>query len=313
MNATRRALVAALAAAPVLPRAADPEVRRLASLSVGRAEPLLEALVPFGWEVGRNLQVASRMVPRSGAVGQRAAAARELVATAPHVVAAETSGCARAIVDAAPNVPVVATLWDPVLEGFAQTPGRPGGSVTGISFEAPKGYIFMLQTMRLLLPGLQRFHCLATADFNGDPVFQWVRREARSALAIEIVTHDVDTGPQAVKALAAVGDRRREAAFLFRIPGLAAADVIRRAREARIALSYIEARTGALLACGYAHADSLRTLASLVDKVLRGASPASLPFEMPTRVYLDINRATAQALGIAIPPELLMRATAIHG
>lgn len=312
MNATRRALVAALAASPVLLRASDGEMRRLGFLSVGRTEPLLKALASFGWEVPRNLHFSWRTVPRSGPVEQRATAARELLAAGPDVVAAETSGCARALVDAAPKLPVVAIVWDPVLEGFAQSLGRPGGSVTGVSFEAPKGFLFMMQTMRLMLPGLQRFHALATADFNGDPTFLWVRNEAR-ALGVEIVPHDVGTVGEATRALHAVGDRRREAAFLFRVPGLDAAEVVRRAREARIALSYIEARTGALLACSYVHNDVPRTFASLIDKILRGASPATLPFEAPTRLSLEINRATAQALGIEIPPELLMRATAIHG
>lgn len=313
MNGTRRAVLAALAASPFLAHAADTRVRRIASLCVGRIEPMRDALAAFGWEAGRNLQLEWRQVARYGPVEERNRAALDLLATRPELVTAETGACARAIVDAAPAMPVVAAVWDPVIEGFARTIARPGGSVTGLSFEAPRNFIVMLETLRMMLPGLRRMHSLATAPFHHDRAFAWVREEAARALGIEIAMHDVGSNEEAAQALRQVGHRRREAVYLFRTPGIDAVDVVRRALELRIALTYIEARSGALLACNYQHVDSLRTLASLADKILHGASPATLPFEMPTRLQLDINRATARALGIEIPAELLVRATALHG
>ena len=308
----RRAFLAALAMAPALVRA-DAAVRRVATLSVGQSgEPVRNALLPFGWEAGRNLRYEARVVQRYAAAPERAAAVRELLATRPEVVVTETGACTRAILDADPKVPVVAYLWDPVLEGFAQSLAHPGGSVTGVSAEAPRVMLFRIETMRLLLPELRRFHTLATPEFHADPVVAWIADAARSRLGVELVMHDVATLEQASDALGTVRDRRREGAFLFRVPHLDGPAVARRALQARVALIYAEARTGALLACNFHHADRLRSVAFLTDKILRGASPATLPFETPTRVQLDVNRTTARALGITIPPELLIRATNLH-
>lgn len=313
MNATRRALLAwTLGCA--LPAAAQERMRRVALLDpAGASKAIAAALAPLGWQPGRNLRFDPRVIVRNGDSAEYERAARDVIAMNPEVVVALGSQTVRPLIRMAPTLPVVASCWDPIREGFADSLARPGRSVTGLTYEAPRAFMLMVDTLRILLPRIERLHTLATPDFNHDPLFDVVRAEVRRDHRVEIVMHDVTSGAQALRGLAEVTDPRREAAFL-RIPVAGERrEVVREALRARIAMVNVEAESGALLACSPEHENVPRALAFLVDKVLRGASPATLPFARPTHLRLDLNRATARALGLAIPDELLVRATTIYG
>ena len=314
MNRSRRHVIASIALAPLLATAAASRMRRLGFVSLGTpGEEMAKSLVPLGWEAGRNLRIETRVVARYGPAAPRDRLIREVLATKPEVAVAQSGACVRTLLQEAPALPIVATLWDPVREGFAKSLARPGGMVTGLSFEAPRAFLMMTDLLRLMLPRLERLHSLATPEFHADPLFLMMRDDARRQHGVELALHDVVDDAGASRALEAVGDRSREGLFLFRVPGVDGPALMQQAVRKRIAATYIEAKSGALLSCNPVHPNGSEAIASLVDKVLRGASPATLPFETPTHIAIQVNRATANALGITIPNEILVRASAIYG
>ena len=210
-------------------------------------------------------------------------------------------------------IPIVfAVATDPVGTGLVASLARPGGNVTGLANQISDTSGKKLEFLREVVPGLRRLAIMANA---GNPASVLEMREVQAtarALGLEITTSEIRRAEDIVPAFETLKGR---ADALYLCP-----DPLMNTNRTRInilavgarlptmhgAREYVEA--GGLISYGANLPDHFRRAAELVDKILRGAKPADLPVEQPTKFNLIINLTTAKALGLEIPPTLLARA-----
>ena len=268
-----------------------------------------EALARLGWVEGRNLSVERRF---AGSAGERIAeGAAELVAWYPDVIVAMGGIDAKPVLALTDAIPiVVVTIGDPVALGVAKSLARPGGNVTGTATITAELLPKLLELARDLLPGISRVSVLGDPR---NPGTAQIPVSAAKTLGLVVAVREPSRPEQldaAFAAAAAEGDQAMIVQFSaltfeerWRVVGLAdrfRMPAIYPLRE------YVEA--GGLLSYGPAIRDNFERAAVLVDKILRGAKPADLPIEEPTRFELVVNLKVAQALGLTIPPSILARA-----
>jgi putative ABC transport system substrate-binding protein len=306
----------ALAAAP-LTRAQQPGRRfRIGVLlpvdtSAANHLPVIRRqLAARGFAEGRNLEIDVRYARTDPD------AAQDLLASKPDAILAATDDAVRAAQAATKSTPSV-FVWvaDPVLSGFVQAYGRPGGNTTGVTNRYYELTAKRLELLHELLPGARRVGMLGRLH---DPVGKAALRAAQDAakrLKIElIVLHDVGwdwslgidrlrtSGAQAVCISAnhaMVGDR------------FTAENAIRALAQARIPAMFAETETvemGGLISYATSLHDELRRAVDLLAKILRGDKPADLPVEQAARFELAVNLKTARALGTKVPQSILLRA-----
>jgi putative ABC transport system substrate-binding protein len=313
------ALGGAAAAWPLVARAQQGErVRRIGVLMVSADDPegqarvtaLKQGLQNLGWTDGRNIQIETRF---GGAdAGRIRVQAAELVALAPDVLVGQGTPVVRALRQATSSIPiVVATVNDPVEQGFVSSLAHPGGNITGFSFIDFQMVGKWLEMLKEAAPGVSR----AVLMFNPDtaPYYYLYLRsfeaEPRS-IAVEVTAAPVRNTAEIEEAIAKLG----------REPGgglIVAPDAftivhqhlfIRLAQQHRVPAVYFlrtSVAQGALMSYGPDVYDNFRRSASYVDRILKGAKPADLPIQQPTKFELAINLKTAKALGLQIPDKLL--------
>jgi putative ABC transport system substrate-binding protein len=309
-------LLGGAAAWPVAARAQQPRVWRIgylvaASPTVGLPRAYLDAfrlrLSELGYVEGRNLIIDVRGVEGDYSLLPNLAA--ELVALRPDVIFAAATPAVSAAHRATSSIPIVmGPTADPIGSGFIQSLAKPGGSITGLSLMATDLSAKSLDFLRILVPRGRRIAALQSAN----PVHVTLINELHAAasgvgLSIVPVTY---TGPSDLDdAFASMAKAACDALIVLadpinpvtaRIPGLAA-----KARLPTIYQISTLAKVGGLLAYGPDIADLYRRAAMYVDKILKGANPAELPVEQPTKFDLLINLTAARALGLEIPPTLL--------
>src|SRR6266853_2065187 len=274
----------------------------------GLWQSFIDAMRERGYVEGRNLVVRRAF----GNPDRLAGMIAELVAARVDAIVTTGPRETRTARRATPTIPIVMTfVEDPVAEGFVKSLAQPGTNVTGLTSLVPGLSQKYVELLNEALPAARRFGVVATRD----PVPE-NRHELETAvkargltLSFLVVSEPVDFDTTLARAkrdgvtgiiapVDGVTFRHRralvEAALKHRLPG------IYWARE------YGEA--GGLLTYGAGLADLRRHAATYVDKILRGARPADLPIEQPTKFDLVINLKTAKALGLTIPPSLLLRA-----
>jgi len=247
--------------------------------------------------------------------GRIRAHAAELVALAPDVIVANSTPVIRAVRQATSSIPIImAAVNDPVEQGFVSSLAHPGGNITGfalINFQMVGKWLEMLKEAA---PGVAR----AALMFNPDtsPYYYLYLRsfeaEPRS-VAVEVTAAPVTHTADIEEAIAKLG---REPGGGLIIPPDAFTIVhqhlfIRLAQQHRVpALYYLRTSVaqGALMSYGPDPIDLFRRSASYVDRILKGAKPADLPVQQPTKFELAINLKTAKALGLDVPATLLARA-----
>jgi putative ABC transport system substrate-binding protein len=215
------------------------------------------------------------------------------------------------------TIPIVfAVSGDPVAEGLVGSLARPGGNLTGLATISPELAGKQLEMLKAIVPKLTRVAILQNPT---QPSHARTIREAESAarrLGVQIHVFDARTSLEIDAAFAAMVSQRaggvlvlRDAEFRVHRAWVAAL-----AAEHRLPAIYglrEEAEAGGLIAYGASVPQLFRRAATYVDKILRGAKPADLPVEQPTKLELVINAKTAKSLGITIPPILLAQADQI--
>jgi putative ABC transport system substrate-binding protein len=319
----RRWLLAGLGIAilaAVLPAAAQPAGRpaRVAYLCATRCgsdlETLREGLRQLGWVEPRTLVLEVR-----GADGQfdrLPALARELVDLKPDVLVASSPQPVRAAKEAAAGIPLVfVAVADPVRAGLVQSLARPGGTVTGVATLVPGGFIAkQVELLKEIVPAATRLAVLTNPTNEIHRLHLPVEMpQAARALGLRVQFWPASDAAQIEPAIeAAVRDRADILLVagdpLFhlpaeRIPGLAA-----RARLPAIYLLRRLAHAGGLVSYGPDIPALFQRAASYVDRILRGARPADLPVEQPSKFDLVVNLKAAKALGLTIPQSVLLRA-----
>ena len=309
----RRAfLVACLSAS--LAWGQDVAKRRLGFLGVtsreqfleGQRDKLLEELARLGHVRGRNLEVEERYSPRSP--DELRAFARELAARV-DVIVTEGTPATLSAQAATKTVPIVAIVGDPVSAGFARELQRPGGNVTGMSQNRGELARKQMDLVRLLRPGRTR---MAMLYFEAQPGAELLLRPmTRAAREASIEVEMVPMRPDAFTAAAeALKKRHVDIAYIAGISSAQRAGAIRDAIHHGIALfvpTDVDVMGGGLAAVEADGAEDYREMAAMVDKLLRGANPATMPFSVATRFRTILNAKTAAALGIRLPPDLLLR------
>ena len=296
-----------------VPRAAGAQqgerVYRIGLLSEGAhplSKPLADALRELGWTEGKNLKFERRSADRGDQLPSFAA---ELVRLKVDLILTNGTRAARAAKEATKAIPIVFNLGeDPVVNGLVASFPRPGGNLTGfvVGLYDEKA----LEVLKEALPALRHVAYPAAAGPGGR--FAGLHSAAR-ALGVEIQGIPVQ-GPSDLDGFFAAARRAGAGAVLveniawFRpyLERIGAASV--KSRLPAIGYYRQFAEAGGLLSYGPTQFENVPRLAAQIDKILKGAKPADLPVEQPTKFDLVINLKTAKALSLTIPPSLLGRA-----
>jgi len=270
------------------------------------------ALRQLGYVEGRNIRFEHRFA--DGYLDRLPDLAAELVQVNPRLIVSAPVPANLAARKATSTIPIVmADGADPVGFGLVQSLSRPGGNVTGLTNFAEDLASKQLDVMRELLPHLERVAVLINIP-NPLHLPQW--RETQSAAAraaVALVPFEIHSPDQLPQAFTAFTQARAEALLVppdatFGTHRQRIAELATAARLPAIFFSRASVEDGGLMSYGPDPEENYRRAAIFVDKILKGAKPADLPVERPTKFELAINLKTAKALGITVPPTLLARA-----
>jgi putative ABC transport system substrate-binding protein len=241
------------------------------------------------------------------------ALAQQLLAWQPDVIVTNLTPATLAAHRATRSIPVVmAGSGDPVATGLVQSLARPGGNVTGVAALGPELAAKNVELLRELRPDLKRLGVLAHATDSFTPAMLAAVTPAATALGIDLQVERVSAPGEYAPAFERWRRQRAEAVFVQpSLPGAPAAALA--LQHGLPSCSFVPGfvQQGGLLAYANDLAEIARLVVDTVDRILRGASPALLPVQQNTRFDLLINLRTARALGIAVPPPLLLRATEV--
>jgi putative ABC transport system substrate-binding protein len=313
----------AAAAWPFAARTQQPAQIRRVGLLIPFAEndPVVQALVAafalalgrFGWVEGKNIRIDYRFAAGDPTLFKTYAA--ELIGLSPDAILVGTPPAVAAARQQTSTMPIVFVLVvDPVGLGFVQSLARPGGNITGFSsYDAPMMGKW-LQLLKEIAPGVTRVAVIfnpETAPYA--PLLNHAIEVAAPSLGMTVTLAPVraDSGIEAAIATHA----REPAGSLITLPDIF--NVVHRdaiiAAAARHSLPLMGAgelfpRSGGLMSYWFDPVDVYVQAASYIDRILRGASPADLPVQQPTKFSLIINLKTAKALGLTVPQSLFARA-----
>ncbi len=320
MRAAALVLTLAVALAPMTAHAQRPQkVQRVGLLmqtTPAAASHIVaaftEAMRELGHVEGKNVAFEHRWA--EGKPERLSALATDLVRLKVDLIVASAASAAEAARRATTTIPIVmVNAADPVESGLVQRLVRPGGNVTGLSAQlTPEIRAKQLQLLKEALPGLARVAILRRAALADGPVWKEYEAGGRTlGLKVQFVElQSVDELERAFNTIA------RERAGALLVPG----DPVLFTHRQRIVALAAEHRlpgtfstreftdAGGLMSYSARLTDQYRRAATYVDKILKGASPANLPVEQPTRFELVINLKTAKALGLTIPQAILVRA-----
>jgi len=316
---TRRTVLTALLACGLAPgaRAARERPKKIGILTPTPAQVVLAQMIPqtyaalkaLGFVQGRDVTI----VWRSAELDDRKlpALARELVAEGVDVLLVDGTPATHAARDATATVPIVTGLGDPIRSGFAKSIAHPGGNVTGLSIGSLDTNRRLIEVLRSLYPKLGE-------------LFLFYRPASRPEVVELMVDAARDMGVASrkvvVKELADVNAafdamRKRSGSagltlnYLAPVDPQVIVDLGIRHRIPIVSTDQDLTAGGGLASFSLYHRDDVGRKAALIAKILRGANPADIPFELPDAYELTINRTTVALLGLQIPPDLLVRAT----
>jgi putative ABC transport system substrate-binding protein len=321
----RRKACLALAALPfatgVHAQAQPRRMLRMAWVSTDRASPPSPFLHAFragmrelGYAEDRNLKIDAWWA--EGVTERLQPMAAEILGAQPEILL--TQGAALgAMLRAGVKKPIVFVISaNPVAAKFVDSYARPGGNVTGISLFDLEPFGKRMELLREMLPGVKRIAAVANPQHPGEQMELQVAQAAASKLGMTLRYFAVRTGAELENALADIVRARDEAivafadAFIMSYAERIAAFSLRE-RIPAISGWAVFAQRGNVLAYGPEIADCYRRVASYVDRIHKGAKPAELPIELPTKLELVLNLRTAKAIGLAVPHSLLLRANQV--
>ncbi len=317
---TRRSFVAGVGAGILLlpfPAAAQqaPARKRLGILLYNspQIDPiglLLNGLKDLGYEDGKTITIDYRFA--EGRAERLPQLAAELVALKPDVIFAFGGDVAPHVKKATSTIPVVALVsTDPVQSGLVASLSRPGGNITGVTqvYDELSGKV--IELLKEAVPGISRVGVLWNPD-HADPEFQEIK-QAATRLGVNVTSLEVRRAGDFGGAFETALRERAEGLIVISSRLLLQqrrqiAEFGMKNRIVMVGNWSAWVKDGLLLTYGANAGDMMRRIVVYVDKVIKGARPADLPMERPTRFELTVNQGTARALGIALPPTLLARA-----
>jgi putative ABC transport system substrate-binding protein len=316
------ALGGAAVARPLAARAQQIDRMRRIGVLVGLAEDdpdskarlagFRQGLEKFGWSEGRNVRIDFRFA--AGRADPFQVLAKELVALQPDVILAQGTSVTAALQRESRAIPIVfVTVSDPIGSGFVASLARPGGNLTGLlQYEASITGKW-LAMLKEIAPRLVRAAFVTNPKSTAYDYFLRAAKAAAPSLKIELVPSPIGTA----------ADIERAIESLARVPngGLVLPPdsttithrdlIIALAARHRLPAVYsvrVFVAAGGLMSYGTDQVEMFRQAASYVDRILRGAKPVDLPVQAPTKYETVVNLKTAKALGLDVPPSLLVRA-----
>jgi putative ABC transport system substrate-binding protein len=284
-----------------------------ASLSgnVDRLEAFRQGLRELGYVEGRNVAIEARWA--EGKYDRLPGFAAELVRLKVDVIVTYGPPAIQAAKEATGTIPIVmAGIIDPVATGFVASLARPGGNITGQSLMAPELIGKQLQILKEIVPTVTRVAVLGNPSNAGNAPQVRHAQDAARALGVRLQLLEA-RGPGEIDSAFAAITRERAGAVIvlvdvmFDVERRRIAELAAKSRLPTVSLLANHAEAGGLMSYG-ANNDRFRGAATYVDKILKGAKPADLPVEQPTKFELVINMKTAKKLGIRIPQSILARA-----
>jgi putative ABC transport system substrate-binding protein len=317
----RRAFLASAAALLAAPRAAEAQqtekLPRVGYISNSSSETpvdsaFIQGLRDLGRVDGRTITIMARY---AGARSEQLPAiARDLVSRGVDVIAVWSPRAVAAVLEATSTIPIVGlSMADPVLAGVVESLARPAGNITGVGDLQREMQAKRLELLKETVPGLRRVAVLSNPSQPTATEYITAASVAARMLGLQLEVLNVSAPAELAGAFAEIS-RRRPDGLLVLPDGMFWAirpDIVSLAAKARVPAIYWErsyAGAGGLLSYAADYKEIGRQGALLVDKILKGAKPGSLPVEQPTKFELVINLKTAKTLGLTIPPSLLLRA-----
>ena len=323
----RREFIATLGGAVVFPLVAHAQTdrtRRIGALVAfaendeegkARIAAFRQQLQEHGWNEGHNLQIDFRYVA-SGDVERMRVAAAELLALTPDVMFVQSNPGVAALQQLNRTIPAVfAQVADPVGSGFIDNLARPGGNITGFTnFEAEIGGKW-LEILKEVAPTMTRAVVLLHPQTTANLAFLRAAETASTSLGITVTRAGVR---DAAEIAAAFETYAAPNSGLILIPHFVTVsnrvligELAIRHHMPTVAAFRFMAASGSLVSYGVDVVDLFRRGASYVDRILRGAKPADLPVQAPTKYELVVNLRTAKAIGLTVPTTLLARADGV--
>jgi len=282
------------------------------SAEQARIAAFFQGLQQLGWAVGQNLQVEIRWGAGDTERNRRNAA--ELVALAPDVILAQGSVTVAALLPVTSTVPIVFVIVpDPVGASFVDSLARPGGNATGfMSFEYGMGAKW-LELLKQIAPGTTRVAIVRDPATSAGAGQLGAVQSVAPSFGVEVNPISARDAPELERAITAFA-RSSNGGMVVTQSGLTFLHrdlIVALAARHKLPAVYYERNfvtAGGLISYGPDFIEQHRQAATYVDRILKGAKPADLPVQAPTKFELVINLKTAKALGLTVPPTLLTRA-----
>jgi len=285
------------------------------SINLDRPEAFRQGLRELGYIEGKNIVIEWRSA--EGKQDRLPALAAELVRLNVDIIITGGPPSTRAAKKATVTIPIVMGFDnDPVGNGFVASLARPGGNITGLATLAPGISGKLLELLKEVVPRLSRVAVLGTSTQPGNAQSLSETELASRAFGVQLEYVDV-RGPDDIEtAFRAAGKEHADGILVLQSPiinsqRIHVADLAIKSRLPGIFPQSEYAKAGGLMYYGANTVDLFRRAATYVDKILRGAKPADLPVEQPTKFDLIINLKAAKQIGLTIPPNVLARADRI--
>ena len=282
------------------------------SALAARIEALRQGLRELGHVEGKNMVIEYRYA--EGKLDRLPALAAELVRLKVDIIVSAGPQSTRAVKEATVTIPIVMAFdFDPVGNGFVASLARPGGNITGLSTLAPEISGKQLELLKEIVPRLSRVAVFGTSTRSGNAQALREIELAAGALGVQLQYLEVLDAKDIEAVFRAASKGRAGAVLALASPTL----LLQRTQIAGLAVKnrlpaiydraeFVE--DGGLMTYSVSITDLFRRAATYVDKILKGAKPADLPVEQPTKFELVINLKTAKQIGLTIPQSVLYRA-----
>lgn len=277
-----------------------------------RIEGFRQGLRELGYVEGKNIVIEYRYAERK--FDHLSALAAELVRLKVDVIVTSASQETRAAKEATKAIPIVMTnAGDPVGTGFVASLARPGGNITGLSTLSPELSGKRLELLKEIIPKLSRVAVIGNSTSPGNADTLKELELAAEVLKLKIQYLDVLSANDIETSFRAAGKERADAVLVLSGSILTSQrrHIIELAVKSQLPASYARpefVEFGGLMTYGVSLIDNFRRAATYVDKILKGAKPADLPVEQPTKFEFVINLKAAKQIGLTIPKSVLYRA-----